>query len=69
MNITTIIALLSMNVEPSLFLQERIQLETARLYKLAGINPLAGTVCCFRFSFVFPFETTFMVKLYFHFIC
>lgn len=23
-------------------LQERIQLETARLYKLAGINPLAG---------------------------
>lgn len=25
------------------YLQERIQLETARLYKLAGINPLAGT--------------------------
>ena len=24
------------------YLQERIQLETARLYKLAGINPLAG---------------------------
>jgi hypothetical protein len=24
------------------FLQERIQLETARLYKLANINPLAG---------------------------
>lgn len=26
-----------------LSLQEKIQLETARLYKLAGINPLAGT--------------------------
>lgn len=25
-----------------MYLQERIQLETARLYKLAGINPLAG---------------------------
>lgn len=23
-------------------LQERIQLETARLYKVAGVNPLAG---------------------------
>jgi YidC/Oxa1 family membrane protein insertase len=46
--------------------QEKIQLETARLYKLAGINPLAGTVCYFSLSYVFPFETTFMVKLYFH---
>lgn len=25
-----------------LLLQEKIQIETARLYKLAGINPLAG---------------------------
>lgn len=25
------------------YLQEKIQLQTARLYKLAGINPLAGT--------------------------
>lgn len=25
-----------------IYLQEKIQLETARLYKLAGINPLAG---------------------------
>ncbi|KAK6789221.1 hypothetical protein RDI58_013020 [Solanum bulbocastanum] len=27
--------------------QERIQLETARLYKLAGVNPLAGLICTF----------------------
>lgn len=67
MNIPNIIALLSMivahllNEELPLYclsLQERIQLETARLYKLAGINPLAGTICCFRFSFDCPFETT-----------
>ena len=32
------------------YLQERIQLETARLYKLAGINPLAGTDVASRFS-------------------
>jgi len=25
-----------------IYLQERIQLETARLYKLARVNPLAG---------------------------
>jgi hypothetical protein len=25
-----------------LFYQERIQLETARLYKLSGVDPLAG---------------------------
>jgi hypothetical protein len=25
--------------------QERIQLETARLYKQAGVNPLAGKPC------------------------
>lgn len=31
------------NIFRSPSLQERIQLETARLYKLAGINPLAGT--------------------------
>lgn len=32
------------------YLQERIQLETARLYKLAGINPLAGTDVASCFS-------------------
>lgn len=30
-------------------MQERIQLETARLYKLAGINPLAGECCYLSF--------------------
>lgn len=32
-----------------IYFQERIQLETARLYKLAGINPLAGLTCTFFF--------------------
>ena len=31
-------------------LQERIQLETARLYKVAGINPLAGIYITSEFS-------------------
>lgn len=35
-------------------MQERIQLETARLYKLAGINPLAGMM---------PFHASFNVVL------
>lgn len=37
--------------------QERIQLETARLYKQAGVNPLAGerfTVVCFERSYRCP---------------
>jgi membrane protein insertase Oxa1/YidC/SpoIIIJ len=29
----------------TLDVQERIQLETARLYKQAGVNPLAGKPC------------------------
>lgn len=27
----------------SIYFQERIQLETSRLYRQAGVNPLAGT--------------------------
>lgn len=41
--------LLCKTILPFVFLQEKIQIETARLYKLAGINPLAGT-------FILPFN-------------
>lgn len=37
----------------AIFLQERIQLETSRLYKQAGVNPLAGYILTYKFTFVF----------------
>ena len=45
------------------YLQERIQLETARLYKLAGINPLAGIDIAFGFSLMFSiFQNLLVMK-------
>ena len=35
--------------------QERIQLETSRLYKQAGVNPLAGSYRCIALHFVIVF--------------
>jgi hypothetical protein len=37
--LTCVLSFLTLDV------QERIQLETARLYKQAGVNPLAGKPC------------------------
>lgn len=48
-----------------MYLQERIQLETARLYKLAGINPLAGINITFLFLLLYHFE----IPLLLSFVC
>ena len=48
-------AITNMAIFPPTYLQERISLETSRLYRQAGVNPLAGNILADQQRLHFPF--------------